>query len=51
MKDYNEILKEIAIEIEPLRHIGKQADYIPALAKVNPDRFGMCITSTDGIVT
>ncbi|WP_289754243.1 glutaminase [uncultured Duncaniella sp.] len=51
MKDYNEILKEIAIEIEPLRHIGRQADYIPALAKVNPDRFGMCITSTDGIVT
>ena len=51
MKDYNEILKEIAVAIEPLRHVGHQADYIPALAKVNPDRFGMCITSTDGTVT
>ena len=51
MKDYNEILKEIAVAIEPLRHVGHQADYIPALAKVNPYRFGMCITSTDGTVT
>ncbi|MDE7474234.1 MAG: glutaminase, partial [Duncaniella sp.] len=25
--------------------------YIPALAKVNPDRFGICITSVDGEVT
>ena len=27
---------------------GKQADYIPALAKVNPDQFGMCLYTTDG---
>lgn len=44
--DYNRILSEIAAEIEPLRNEGQQADYIPALAEVNPDRFGMCITST-----
>lgn len=45
--DYNEILEIIASEIEPLRGIGHQADYIPALAKVNPDRFGIYITTTD----
>lgn len=49
--NYDEILSEIAAEIEPLRGVGLQADYIPALAKVNPDRFGICITSVDGDVT
>ena len=49
--NYDEILSEIAAEIEPLRGVGHQADYIPALAKVNPDRFGICITSVDGEVT
>lgn len=48
--DYKLILEEIAAEIEPLRQVGRQADYIPALAKVNPDRFGICITTTDGEV-
>lgn len=48
--NYQEILEEIAAEIEPLRSVGQQADYIPALAKVNPDRFGICITSVDGNV-
>ncbi len=48
--DYKLILEEIAAEIEPLRQVGRQADYIPALAKVNPDRFGICITTTDGDV-
>lgn len=46
--DYNKILSEIAREIEPLRNEGKVADYIPALARVNPDRFGMCIITTSG---
>ena len=46
--EYNEILTAIAAEIEPLRGVGRQADYIPALAKVNPDRFGICLTTTDG---
>lgn len=48
--DYKKILSEIAAEIEPLRTVGRQADYIPALAKVNPDRFGICITTTHGNV-
>ena len=41
--DYQKILKGIHQEIEPYATIGKQADYIPALAKINPDQFGMCI--------
>ena len=43
--EYNEILTAIAAEIAPLRGVGRQADYIPALAKVNPDRFGICLTT------
>ena len=39
--DYQKILKGIHQEIEPYATIGKQADYIPALAKINPDQFGM----------
>ena len=46
--NYEDVLKTIAGEIEPLRNAGRQADYIPALAKVNPDRFGICITTVDG---
>ena len=38
--DYQKILKGIHQEIEPYATIGKQADYIPALAKINPDQFG-----------
>lgn len=32
----------------PLRTVGRQASYIPALARVNPDRFGICLLTTDG---
>lgn len=31
--DYQQILKDIYQEIQPYASIGKQADYIPALAK------------------
>ena len=41
--DYQKILEEIYREIQPYATVGKQADYIPALARVNPDQFGMCI--------
>ena len=46
--DYQKILKGIHQEIEPYATIGKQADYIPALAKINPDQFGMCIPTIQG---
>lgn len=48
MMDYNHILTEIAGAVAPLRTVGRQAYYIPALAQVNPDRFGICLLTTDG---
>lgn len=46
--DYRRILEDIYMKIEPFSGVGEQAKYIPALAKVNPDRFGMCLCSVDG---
>lgn len=46
--DYQKILEEIHQEILPFAGEGKQADYIQALAKVNPDQFGMCIETVSG---
>ena len=43
--NYQEILINIYNEIQPFAKDGKQADYIPALAKVNPDQFGMCLST------
>lgn len=39
--DYQKILEDIYQEIQPFAGIGNQADYIPALAKVDPDQFGI----------
>ena len=46
--DYPKILEEIYQEILPFKENGHQADYIPALAKVNPDQFGMCLKTVSG---
>lgn len=46
--DYQKILEDIYKEILPYAKEGKQADYIPALAKVNPDQFGMCLKTVTG---
>lgn len=46
--DYQQILENIYREIQPYAKEGKQADYIPALAKVNPDQFGMCLHTIYG---
>lgn len=46
--DYLQILKDIHQAIQPYAKEGQQATYIPELAKVNPDQFGMCITTTEG---
>jgi len=44
--NYKKILKEIEKEIqEELAH-GKVADYIPALAEVEPNQFAMTFVST-----
>jgi len=46
--EYQQILEEIYQQILPYAKEGKQADYIPELAKVNPDQFGMCINTIYG---
>ena len=46
--DYQNILEKIYNEILPYSQEGKQADYIPALAKVNPDQFGICLETVSG---
>lgn len=48
--DYNIVLDKIFTAVQPLAGVGKTADYISALANVNPDRFGMCIITADGEV-
>ena len=46
--DYQKILENIYQAIQPYAKVGKQADYIPELAKVNPDQFGMCLHTIYG---
>ncbi|MEA3370588.1 MAG: glutaminase [Campylobacterota bacterium] len=46
--DYQSILEEISQEVSSLLNEGKVADYIPALASVNPEQFAMSITLFDG---
>ena len=46
--DYQKILENIYQAIQPYAKEGKQADYIPELAKVNPDQFGMCLHTIYG---
>jgi len=46
--NYQSILNEIAQEITPLLNDGKVADYIPALAEIDPNQFAMTLTLFDG---
>jgi len=46
--NYQKILEDIALEVEPLLCNGKVADYIPALASIEPKQFAMSITLFDG---
>lgn len=46
--DYQNILERIYAAVEPFKGVGKVADYIPALAFVSPDKFGMCINTIEG---
>ena len=46
--DYLHLLENIYQSILPYSKEGKQADYIPELAKVDPDQFGMCIHTIYG---
>ena len=46
--DYQKILQDIYSEIRPFAGMGVQADYIPALAKVDPDQFGIALKTVAG---
>ena len=46
--DYQKILENIYQSILPYAKEGKPADYIPELAKVDPDQFGMCLHTIYG---
>ena len=46
--DLQALLDEIAGLSAPLARAGKVAGYIPALARVAPDRFGMALATVDG---
>ena len=46
--NYQKILTDIALEIKPILCDGKVADYIPALANVNPEQFSMTLTLFNG---
>ena len=46
--DFQAVLDEIYNEIKPLLGQGKVADYIPALAEIDPHQFAMSITCNDG---
>lgn len=48
MLDYQKILQEIQEQVRPFFKEGKVANYIPALASVNPEQFAMSITLFDG---
>lgn len=45
---YQELLHSIANEVRPLLGQGRVADYIPALARVNPDNFAMAVRTVHG---
>lgn len=46
--NYQQILSDILRQAESLAGEGRQADYIPALAEVNPDQRGICLHTLDG---
>ncbi|MET7713071.1 glutaminase [Streptomyces sp. NPDC005407] len=48
--DYQAVLERIAADIAPQIGSGRPAEYIPALAAVDPRRFGMAIADVDGKV-
>ncbi|WFU10714.1 glutaminase [Rhizobium sp. CB3090] len=50
MSDLQAILDSIHAELLPRLGEGKVADYIPELAKVDPNQFGMAIATVDGNV-
>lgn len=48
MRDYLGILQEIKDEVQPLLGQGTVANYIPALATVDPGKYGIALVTLDG---
>ena len=46
--DFQGIINDILAELKSVEQIGKPADYIPELAKVCPQKFGIQITTING---
>lgn len=46
--DYQSILRDISLEIQPYAGKGEPASYIPDLLKVNPDSYGICLHTIEG---
>lgn len=46
--DYPKILTRIAEEVTHFYGQGKVANYIPELAKIDPQQFGMVVRTVDG---
>src|ERR1043165_1694342 len=46
----DDILEEVLAAAAPQRAAGKVADFIPALAKVDPDKLGIAFADKDGRV-
>ena len=46
--DWNAVTSEVMHRIAPCRGQGRVADYIPALAAVDPQQFGMCVALENG---
>lgn len=46
--NYQRILEQVINQTDPLAAVGHQADYIPALAEVNPDQRGICLHTLSG---
>ncbi len=45
---YQQLLNNIVQEVQQYKGLGKQADYIPELAKVDPDKFGISLNLLNG---
>lgn len=46
--DYAQVISQLYTSLQPLRGSGKVADYIPALAAVDPRQFGIAVECLDG---
>lgn len=46
--DYQGLIDEIAVEVRPVLSEGRVADYIPVLASVSKEKFGMAVLTIDG---